>query len=194
MADPSEPQLRVVDRRWWARAEGAGEAADRDVRKPTYVEELEQRLAGKDTELRACVNEHRRALDEFEQAKLRIRRDVGKDVERGRRALLTELLEVLDNLDRAILSAQPPEAAGQLLHGVELVRQQFLAKLQAFGVSRLSSAGQPFDPSRHEAVTTMPVADAAQDGTVAAVVKEGYAIGDEMLRPAQVVVGRYADR
>ena len=186
--------MRVVDRRWWARAEGAGDAADSDVRKPTYVEELEHRLAGKDTELRASINEHRRALDEFEQAKLRIRRDVGKDVERARRALLTELIEVLDNLDRAILSAQPPEAAGQLRHGVELVRQQFLAKLQAFGVSRLSSAGQPFDPSRHEAVTTLPVADAAQDGTVAAVVTEGYAIGDEILRPAQVVVGKFSEQ
>ena len=50
--------------------------------------------------------------------------------------------------------------------------------------------GEPFDAARHEAVTTTPVADPSQEGVVIAVLKEGYAIGDEVLRPASVVVGR----
>ena len=52
--------------------------------------------------------------------------------------------------------------------------------------------GQPFDASRHEAISTAPVSDPAQDGRVVAVVKEGYVIGDELLRPASVVVGTAA--
>ena len=113
-------------------------------------------------------------------------------VERARRTVLVELLDVLDNLDRALRLARPEpvEEAQALLRGVELVRDQFLAKLESFGVKRLAALGQPFDANRHEAVTVQPVDDPARDGQVLAVVKEGYAIGDDLLRPAAVVVGR----
>lgn len=177
-----EPEVRVVDRRWWARAEEAGGAAEQPSTKPTYVEELERQLADKSTKLQ-------HAAAEFEQAKTRLRRDVAREVERGRRAVLVELLDVLDNLDRAI-AAGAADADG-LLRGVELVRDQFLAKLESFGATRVEALQQPFDARVHEAVTMTPVADRAEDGRVIAVVKEGYAIGDELLRPASVVVGTY---
>lgn len=183
-----EPQVRVVDRRWWAR-EDSTEEAEAAQRKPTYVEELERRLADQTTHLQSVLSEHRRSLDDFEQAKVRIRRDVAREVERGKRAILSELLEVLDNLDRAIAAAEPG-GNQQLTRGIELVRDQFLGKLQGFGVARVDAIGQPFDATRHEAVTTTPVEVAAQDGVVKAVLKEGYAIGDEVLRPASVVVGK----
>lgn len=189
-----EPQVRVVDRRWWARDE-AGEAADAAARKPTYVEELERQLADNNARMQELIGEHRRAQEEFEQARTRIRRDIGREVERGKRAILTELLEVVDNLDRAVAAAadqaSPDEAAlERLVRGVELVRDQFLAKLLTFGVTRVAVLGETFDATRHEAVTTTPVTDAAADGMVVAVIKEGYAIGDEVLRPASVVVGK----
>jgi molecular chaperone GrpE len=183
-----EPAVRVVDRRWWARAD-AGASTDEPLgRKPTYVEDLERQLADKAAQLQTLQTEHRRAIDEFEQIKGRIRRDVGREVERGTRAVLAELLEVLDNLDRAIAAGTVPDAA--LLKGVQLVRDQFRAKLQGFGVSRIDVIGQPFDATRHEAVSIAPVTDPAQDGIVTAVAREGYAIGEELLRPAAVVVGR----
>jgi molecular chaperone GrpE len=192
-----EPTVRVVDRRWWARKEDGEEPDDRGARKPSYVEDLERQIADQGTQLQTYITEHRRSLDEFEQVKTRIRRDVARDVERGRRAVLVELLEVLDNLDRAISAARSGsnvtvgtnEPLENLTKGVELVREQFLAKLGALGVTRIQAMGQLFDAERHEAVTTTPV-DPAQDGLIVAVMKEGYAIGDEMLRPASVVVGR----
>jgi molecular chaperone GrpE len=190
--DP-DPKLRVVDRRWWARGESEEPSREEAVRKPTYVEDLERALADKTAQLQAYVAEHRRALDEFEQIKVRVRRDVAREVERGTRAVLAELLEVIDNLDRAIAAARESSEGGahqSLLKGVELVRQQFLTKLEAFGVTRVPALGQRFDASRHEAVTTTPVEDPAQDGVVVAVMKEGYAIANEVLRPASVVVGR----
>lgn len=196
--DPSETQeseVRVVDRRWWARGDSAAEETEpsRD-RKPTVVEELEQRLTESQERLQAVLAEHRRTLDEFEQVRVRMRRDVARDVERGRRALLLEMLEVADNLDRAIAAARntsSTDASETLLRGVELVRDQFLAKLETFGVSRVRALGQPFDPQIHEAVSMAPVEDASQNGLVVAIMKEGYAIGDELLRPASVVVGRH---
>jgi molecular chaperone GrpE len=194
VTEKAEPQIRVVDRRWWARTDTPA-SGDPDIerggRKPTYVEDLERQLADRAEQLRTYQAEHRRALDEFEQVKTRIRRDTTREVERGTRAVLAELLEVLDNLDRAITAARTTTGAeSSLLRGVELVRDQFLAKLQGFGVMRLAPLDQPFDAGRHEAVSTAAVTDPAQDGTVVAVVKEGYAIGDELLRPASVVVGR----
>jgi molecular chaperone GrpE len=186
--------VRVIDRRWWARKEGEDAVDTSGARKPSYVEDLERQVAEQAAQLQAFGAEHRRSLDEFEQVKSRIRRDVAREVERGTRVVLAEMLEVIDNLDRAIAAAKPgpasSDATGSLARGVALVRDQFLAKLAAFGVARVDSVGRPFDTARHEAVTTTPVQDPAQDGTVIAVTREGYAIGNEMLRPASVVVGR----
>jgi molecular chaperone GrpE len=194
MSKSDEP-LRVVDRRWWAQSEGAADAtaseAERE-RKPSYVEDLEQQLADRSTQLQTIAAEHRRAMEEFEQAKARIRREVARDVERGRRAIVADLLEVLDNLDRAIGAARDSDVkADSLLRGVELVRDQFLAKLEALGVRRVDALGQRFDVTSHEAVSMAPVTDETQDGRVVAVTREGYAVGDELLRPASVVVGRF---
>jgi molecular chaperone GrpE len=174
-----EPQIRVVDRRWWARTDESSSPAEPSI-KPTYVEELERQLAEKSAKLQ-------HAAAEFEQARIRLRRDVAREVERARRAMLVELLDVLDNLDRALGAASGE--ASSLLRGVELVRDQFLAKLEAFGVTRLDALGRPFDATLHEAISTAPVEDAAQEGVVVAVVREGYAIGDEILRPPSVIVG-----
>jgi molecular chaperone GrpE len=113
-----------------------------------------------------------------------------KDAERSRRAMLAEFLEVVDNLDRALAAAARTQAAATLVEGVEMVRRQFLSKLEGFGVARIPSLGQRFDPTRHEAVTTVAVADAERDGTIVGVVSEGYAIGDEVLRPAAVAVAK----
>ena len=193
--DPQDagPQIKVTDRRWWARPDGDEPADDRGARKPSYVEDLERQIAEQGAQLQAFSADHRRSLEEFEEVKGRIRRDVAREVERGKRAVLAELLEVVDNLDRAVTAARSgadADAIQNLARGVELVRDQFLAKLAGFGVTRIAALGQPFDPERHDAVSTMPVADAAQDETVVAVIREGYAIEDTMLRPASVVLGR----
>ena len=173
-----EPQVRIVDRRWWARADESNESIAPST-KPTYVEELERQLADKSTKLQ-------NAAAEFEQVKVRLRRDVSKEVERGRRAILVELLDVLDNLDRALAASGE---SSSLLRGVEIVRDQFRVKLETFGVKRIDAAGRPFDATVHEAMGTTSVTDASQEGTIVAVVKEGYAIGDDLLRPASVIVG-----
>ena len=186
--------VRVVDKRWWAREDAGDSSADATEHvalKPTYVEDLERRLADTTAQLQGALTDRQRALEDFEQARIRIRRDVAREVERGKRAVLIELLDVVDNLDRAIAAAGE-ESPSPLLRGVQLVRDQFLAKLESFGVTRVPALRQPFDAARHEAVATAPVDDASKDGVVVAVVKEGYTIGDELLRPASVIVGTLA--
>jgi molecular chaperone GrpE len=195
VADEEDDQIRVVDRRWWARGASAEPADPSALRKPSVVEDLEQRLAEVNEQLQSMRGDYRRAADEFEQAKVRIRREVARDVERGRRAVLSDLLEVLDNLDRAISAARDTaqaDASGTLLRGVELVRDQFLARLESHGVARIPALGAVFDPQVHEAVSMAPAADPSQAGAVVAVVREGYVIGQDLLRPAVVVVGTHA--
>ena len=184
--------VKVVDRRWWARGEDGGAAAAERSTKPTYVEELERQLAEKDKTAQEYIAKYRQAASEFDESRLRLRREIAKDIERARREVIADLLEVLDNLDRAIEAAgkaPAPDALG-LLQGVEMVRRQFLSKLESLGVKRIDSDGAFFDPLKHEAVTTVPATTPEDDGRVVGIVRHGYTIGDDVLRPASVAVAK----
>ena len=84
--------MRVVDRRWWARAESGDTTDEGGARKPTYVEELERRLTDQAAQLQTALADYRRSADEFDQVKARMRRDGAREVERAKRAVLAELL------------------------------------------------------------------------------------------------------
>jgi molecular chaperone GrpE len=189
--NPHEIPVKVIDRRWWANPQPGGTVSAEASRKPTYVEELESQLAEKDRQVQEYIAKYRQATNEFEEARLRLRREISKDIERSRREILADLLEVVDNLDRAIDAARQPAGTGDaLLQGVEMVRRQFLGKLEALGVKRIDAEGRPFDPMLHEAITTVPATSADQDGLVIGVVRHGYRIGDDVLRPAAVAVAK----
>jgi molecular chaperone GrpE len=183
----SDADLKVTDRRWWARGDSPSTADETPKLKPTYIEELEARLASKDAELQQLLAKYRVAADEFEQARTRLRKEVAKDVERGRRAVISAFLDVLDNLDRAIAAAGH-RADDPFVQGVALVRQQFLSTLDGLGVVRVDPIGQMFDPTKHEAVSTSPATDTAPAGHIVGVIRPGYLIGDDVLRPAMVAV------
>ena len=186
------PVVRVVDKRWWARDDGAT-SADGETRsdKPSYVVELETRLAEKDDLLKDYAARYKDAAREFEETRVRVRREVSKDVEREKRKVLAAFLEVVDNLERAIEAGQSNSADSALVAGVEMVRQQFLTVLTGYGVSPIDATGAAFDPTLHDAVSAVPVGDVAQDNVVQAVIKLGYRVDDEILRPASVTVGRH---
>jgi molecular chaperone GrpE len=194
--DEHEIPVKVVDRRWWANKEGgqAERGEERTSLKPTYVEELERQVAEKDRQIQEYIAKYRQASQEYENSRLRLRREIGKDIERGRREILADLLEVVDNLDRALDAArQPGASADALLQGLELVRRQFLGKLEGLGVTRIDVADQRFDPEVHEAITTVPAETPDDDGMIVGVVRHGYRIGEDVLRPAAVAVARADD-
>jgi molecular chaperone GrpE len=192
MPDSHDIPVKVIDRRWWANNPEA--ASDRESSsgslKPTCVEELERQLAEKDKLVQEYIGKYRQASNEFEEARLRLRREISKDVERTRREVLSEILEVLDNLDRAVDSAKQAQSIDSVIQGIDLVRRQFLSKLEGLGVTRIEASGQPFDPQLHEAVTTIPAASPEQDGQVVGIVRHGYRVGEDVLRPATVAVAK----
>lgn len=193
MSEEHEIPVKVVDRRWWAREKDAGADEPRGS-KPSFVEELERRLADAEKQAQEYLGKYRQSAQEFEEARARMRKELAKDAERSRRDVLASLLEVVDNLDRAIDAAKSARAADAgpdpLLQGVEMVRQQFLAKLEGFGVKRIESQGARFDPRLHEAVTTVHASGPDADGRIVGVIAHGYRIGDDVLRPALVAVGQ----
>jgi molecular chaperone GrpE len=192
MADEHDIPVKVIDRRWWANnAEGTSNRETSSASlKPTYVEELERQVAEKDRLVQEYIGKYRQASSEFEEARLRLRREISKDVERARREVLSEILEVLDNLDRAVDSAGRVQSVEAVVQGIDLVRRQFVAKLEGLGVTRIEATGQPFDPQVHEAVTTVPASSPEQDGIVIGIVRHGYRIGADVLRPATVAVAK----
>jgi molecular chaperone GrpE len=183
--------VKVIDRRWWANQGADADREDaRGAGKPAYVEQLEQQIVEKDKQIQEYLTKYRQASAEFEDARLRLRREISKDIERTRREILADLLDVVDNLDRAIESARSGASHDALVQGVEMVRRQFLAKLDSLGVKPIDAANQPFDPTLHEAISSVPAESPEQDGLIVGTVRTGYRIGNDVLRPAAVAVAK----
>jgi len=127
-----------------------------------------------------------RTQADFENYRRRAARESALAQDRGVVKLAKELLPALDNLDRAL------EAAAQddpLLEGVRLVRAELGAALARVGVESFTPAGEPFDPALHEAMATAPQPpDGPASGTVVEVYQPGYRLGEQVIRPARVVV------
>jgi molecular chaperone GrpE (heat shock protein) len=130
----------------------------------------------------------RRAYAELEAAKGRVERDAAKVVADTRHQLITELLPVLDNLDRT-LAAGPP--GDPMVQGVTQVKSQLESVLRGYGLERFDAAGQRFDPRLHDAVTMTEVAEPERNGLVVTQFEAGYRAGAKVLRPAKVAVGKY---
>jgi molecular chaperone GrpE len=130
-----------------------------------------------------------RAVAELDNVRKRARRDVGAAEARGIAKLARELLPALDNFERALAAAeaQPENRDHHLTDGIRLVQTELLAALARVGIEPDSPKGERFDPHRHEAVAQQPV-DGAEPGTIVEVYNAGYRYGDDVLRPAKVVV------
>jgi molecular chaperone GrpE len=156
-------------------------------RYPTYVEQLMARVS--ETERR--FEEKKRQIDEeIARTRARLEAEYTRRIEAEKQRLLLPLLDVLDNLERALDAASRAHSLDHLQEGVEMTANLFRTKLQALGVEPVEMTGQPFDPNLGQAVTMVDVPDEAQDGIVIEELLRGYRMGDQLLRPAQVRVGR----
>jgi molecular chaperone GrpE len=103
--------------------------------------------------------------------------------------LLREILPVIDNVERAVESVRKHDDSNfQLREGIELILSQFLNALEKLGVQPIEAVGQPFDPTKHDALLRVHAPD-SMEGLVVEEVRKGYYLHDKVLRPAQVTVG-----
>jgi molecular chaperone GrpE len=130
-----------------------------------------------------------RAAAELDNVRKRARRDVAAAESRGIAKLARELLPALDNFERALAAAeeQPENRDHHLTDGIRLVQTELLGALARVGIVPDSPKGERFDPHRHEAVAQQPI-DGAEPGTIVEVYSAGYTYGEDVLRPAKVVV------
>jgi molecular chaperone GrpE len=128
----------------------------------------------------------RRALADLDNLRKRFSREVERERTNERARVAALWLPVLDNLELALAHAAADPAS--VIEGVRSVRDQAVSVLSGLGFARDEEAGQPFDPARHEAVTTVPGGAGVPPGTVLHVVRPGYGEGEHQLRPASVVV------
>jgi molecular chaperone GrpE len=128
-----------------------------------------------------------RVRAEFENYRKRVARDQAEMAARAGERLISELLPVLDNLERAIDHVTAGGDLKQLLQGVEMVHKQMLGVLGKEGVEVIDPFGQPFDPAQHQAVGQREDAS-VPEGTVVEVYQKGYSLAGRVIRPAMVVV------
>jgi molecular chaperone GrpE len=162
-----------------------GEAAPEAGGDPVDVDALQAKAAKADEYLGLA----QRTQADFENFRRRASRDAAVATQRGAMKLAKELLPAVDNLERALEHA--PEASDDseqaFVAGIKHVHSDLIAALQRAGIERYSPEGEPFDPTLHEAVAQQPI-DGFAPGTVVEVFQRGYRIGENVVRPARVVV------
>jgi molecular chaperone GrpE len=189
--EQEQPEFRVVDKRHFLNMEDINKAVtgQEKPRYPSYVEELIGRMA--ETERR--FEEKKLQFEaEISRTKARLEADYARRVGLEKQTILLPFLDVLDNLERALAAASKGEEPGSLRHGVEMIAGLFRARLQALGVEPIAVLDQPFDPNLGQAVGVVAVTEAEHDGLVKEEVLRGYRLGEQILRPAQVLVGKHS--
>ncbi len=132
----------------------------------------------------------KRAQADFENYRKRMSAEVQAAAGRGKAEVVREVVPVLDDLERAIQAAGlDPEGDSEdgLSHGVLLVFRSLRESLGRNGVEAVDPKGEKFDPTAHEALSTV-AADGVESGTVVEVMQKGYRLGEQLIRPARVVV------
>jgi molecular chaperone GrpE len=169
---------------------GNGGGAEDGAAPALPPETAEERVASLMAERDELKDRMLRIAADFENWKKRSRKEQTDAVAQAREALLRDMLDVVDNLERATTQT----AAGNgvvdgapVLKGVNLVLRLFQQKLERYEVKPFEAAGQPFDPRVHEAISRVDRAD-VPSGNVAVELQKGYKIGERLLRPAMVSV------
>jgi molecular chaperone GrpE len=194
-------ELRVTDRRRvYLDADGAertNEAVEPPNLKPSYVEELEQRTRAAEKqvqEVQARFEQLRQQLQrETDETRQRLNRSADERAAGDKAKFISTLLPVMDNLNRAIDAAGEKVSGDAILEGIRGIATSFQNALNNAGVEQIVAVGEEFDPELHEAVDTEEVR-ADMDGRVIEEYSRGFRIGNRLLRPARVKVGRASEQ
>jgi molecular chaperone GrpE len=172
----------------------AGEASEESSSGPSDGDQVEQDfdalLADAQKEKDEYLELAKRTKADFENFRKRMSAEVQAAGLRGKSEVIREVVPVLDDLERAIEAAGlDPEGDSDdgLAHGVLLVFRGLRETLARNGVEVVDPKGERFDPQWHEALSTQPV-EGAEAGVVVEVMQKGYKLGDQLVRPARVVV------
>jgi molecular chaperone GrpE len=149
----------------------------------------EQSLIPEQQQVEECMDMLRRTQADFVNYRRRVNQEQAEGRIAAQSALLSHLLPVLDDLRRALEAAPAELNAHPWVQGLFLVARRLTTQLEQVGVREIGTPGERFDPHVHEAITTQTQPD-VPEGTVLHVIQPGYALGERIIRPAQVSVAR----
>jgi molecular chaperone GrpE len=154
------------------------------------VKQLEQSLEEKNKECNDLHDRYLRMAADFDNYKKRVSKEKADIIAYGNEELIKALLNVLDNLERALEHSGSAEQDGPIVEGVKLVYKHFLSCLERFGVQPIeANKGQEFDPRYHQAIERVETKDVTP-GIILSEMLKGYTLKDRLLRPALVVVSK----
>jgi molecular chaperone GrpE len=173
---------------------GGGVSGQQGPEAETGVEQVERDfdalLADAQKERDEYLELAKRAQADFENYRKRMTAEVQAAAVRGKGELLRDVIPVLDDLERALEAAgldPDGDSEDALAHGVLLVFRSLRDSLSRSGVEAVDPKGEKFDPTAHEALSTL-AADGVEAGTVVETMQKGYRLGEQLIRPARVVV------
>ena len=195
--DREENELRVTDRRRiYLDNEGAEHVnteAEQPSLKPTYVEELESRTNAAERqvqEVQARFDQLRQQLQrETDETRQRLNRSADERAAGEKARFIAALLPAMDDLERAIEAVSGNAPRDAMLEGIRRIATSFQSALSTAGVEPIDAVGEEFNPELHEAVDTEETGG-DMDGRVIEEYSRGFRMGDRLLRPARVKVGR----
>lgn len=153
---------------------------------------LQKELALLENQLQDMRDRYLRAIADLDNMRKRTRREVKEAQHRAAASVLLDVLNVVDNFERALGAAKEvrsvPSEVKAVYDGITLIYRQLMDTLARRGVKPIQAIGQRFDPGCHEAVAQVPAGPGQEEGTVALEVQRGYTYGDLVLRPTKVGV------
>lgn len=163
----------------------AGDSASQDDEAREVEHDLDALLGEAEAKRDEYLDLAKRTKADFENFRKRMAAEVQAAGVRGRAEMARELIDAVDNLERALEAAG--ESADGLADGVGMVLRGMQEALSRNGIEAVDPQGEKFDPTRHEALSAVP-AEGNESGVVVEVVQKGYRMGDTLIRPARVVV------
>jgi molecular chaperone GrpE len=172
-------------------AENAAEEAAADTQEEEK-EEAEEKdpLVKAQEEIEELKDKWLRSVAEFENYRKRTLKERAELILNGGEKVITAILPILDDMERAIENGAKTDDPEVLREGMTLIHQKFLKILEAQGVSKIESKDADFDTDVHEAVAMVPGMGDDKKGKVIDCLQEGYKLNDKVIRHAKVAVGQ----
>ena len=165
------------------------QADNADGQDTPQEETVEDKLAKSEAEVADLKDRLLRQMAEFDNFRKRTMKEKAEIILNGSASVVTDILPVIDDLERAIANSAKSEDFGALKEGVELIYNKLMHTLEQKGLQKISPKNEPFDTDFHEAIAMIPAPDEASKGLVLDCAIDGYKLNDKVLRHAKVAVG-----
>ena len=164
-------------------------AQDENTQEEPQEETVEAKLAKSEAEVADLKDRLLRQMAEFDNYRKRTRKEKAEIILNGSASVVTDILPVIDDLERAIANSAKTEDLSTLKEGIELIYNKLMHILEQKGLQKISPKNEPFDTDFHEAIAMIPAPSEDLKGKVLDCAIDGYKLNDKVLRHAKVAVG-----